>query len=228
MAVAMAGRHPSLAGIGQFTREGGKVGFEIGWAEVERDTAWIHRLFELWEIGKGDNVLLTARNSEGPWFGPVVRALRAIGAVYSNAEPYVWDAKRSRALLGFLPTQAMIGVEGEQVEGLLGDEHGTELLRGVPAIWARIDAVAPLRAAGLNPARMAMLGPALAVECPQRAGLHLDPAEWSIASGPSGLRLSVVGEREYRGQDLAVGFIGSVDETPCACGLPGPRINIDR
>ncbi|MEU1994164.1 hypothetical protein ABZ511_06915 [Nocardia gamkensis] len=228
MTVAMAGRHPSLAGIGQFTREGGKVGFEIGWAEVERDTAWAHRLLELWELGRADNVLVTARNAEGPWFGPVVRALRMAGAVYSNAEPYGWDVKRSKALMGFLPMKAMIGIEGEHAEGLLADERATELFREVPVIWARTDAIGPLRAAGLSPAEIAMLGPALAVECPQRAGLHLDPAEWGILVGPSGLRLSVVGEREYRGRDLAVGFTGSVDEVPCACGLPGPRVHINR
>ncbi|MFI7530328.1 hypothetical protein [Nocardia salmonicida] len=228
MTVAMAGRHPSSAGIGQFACAGEKVGFEIGWEDVERDTAWAIRLLDLWGIGRADSVLVTARNAEGPWFGPVVRALRETGVVYSNAEPYAWDAKRSRALLDMLTMKAMIGIEGEHTEGLLADEHGTELLRDLPAIWARTDALRPLREAGLEPAEMAMLGPALAVECPQRAGLHLNPTEWGISSGTSGLLLSVVGERAYRGQDLQMGHTGSIDEVPCACGLEGPRVHLDQ
>ncbi|MBS9376431.1 hypothetical protein [Rhodococcus sp. B50] len=224
IAVAMAGRHPELAGIGQFPGEGGQVGFEIGWPEVERDTVWVGRLLELWGVGRGQNALVTARNAEGPWFGPVAAALRDAGVIYSAAEPYGWDAKRSRALLAMLPITAVIGIEGEHAEGLLADEHGAELLRAVPVIWARTDAVGPLCAAGLNPAELVRFGPALAVECPQRAGLHLDPSEWRIT--PS-LRLSVVGERKYQVEDLDVGVTGTVDDTPCACGLPGARVHLD-
>lgn len=225
--IALAGRYPSLAGIGQFVREGGNVAFELGWPEVERDTVWARRLLAVWGLGPADHVLLTVRNAEGPWFGPVVRALRATGVIFSNAEPYAWDVRRSTAFLDYLPIKAVIGLSGECADTLLADERAADLLRKVPVIWARTDAMASLRAAGLHPADAAMLGPALGVECPERSGLHLDPEEWQITAGATGLTLSVVGDRTYRGQDLALNITGAIDETPCACGIPGPRIRGD-
>lgn len=227
MTLAMAGRNPALAGIGLFVREGSNVAFEIGWPEVERDTAWAHRVIEAWGIERGDHVLLTARNSEGPWFGPLVTAFRAAGVVFSNAEPYSWDARRVTTMLDYLPIKAILGLSGETADALLADDRAAGLLREVPTIWARRDALDPLRGAGLLPAEMAMLGPAFAVECPARTGLHLDHDEWRISSGSSGLELSVVGERVYRGREIALRSTGTVDEAPCACGLPGSRIRID-
>ncbi|MCX4095699.1 hypothetical protein [Nocardia sp. alder85J] len=224
IAEAMAGHHPSLAGIGQFPYEGGNVAFEIGWPEVERDTVWAHRLLAVWGIGRGDFVLFTGRNSESPWFNPIVRAIRAMGSVHSNAEPYAWDARRSTALLGFLTMKAMIGLPAEHAEVLLADERSTGLLRELPVIWARTEAIGSLRSAGLQPAEMALLGPALGVECPERAGLHIDPAEWEIGATATGPVLSAVGQRVHPSRDLALDFAGSVERTPCACGLPGPRL----
>jgi hypothetical protein len=223
----MAGRHPSLAGIGQFRRADGTVGFEIGWPEVERDTVWARRLLEVWEIGPGDHALLTARNSEGPWLGPVVRAMRETGVVFSNAEPYAWDARRVTTLLSALPIKVVAGLSGEAADALLADDEAAARLAEVPVLWARGDAVEQLRRAGLRPAEMAMLGPAPAFSCPERKGLHIDPAEWRFAPTAAGLTLTVVGDRLFRGRDIDLDINGTVDEAPCGCGLPGPRIQTE-
>lgn len=224
MTTAMAGRHPSLAGIGHFPRGGGEVGFEIGWPEVERDTVWARRLLEVWGLGSADHAVLTLRNSEGPWAGPVIRAMRDAGVVYSNAEPYSWDSRRVTALMNLLPIKAVIGLPGDTAEALVADAEAVALLADVPVIWARTDAMAQLRGAGLNPAEMAMLGPALALSCPQRAGMHLDPAEWQLTAAATGLTLTVVGDRMFRRSDIELDIDATIDEKPCVCGLPGPRI----
>ncbi|MCX0272847.1 hypothetical protein NLM24_19470 [Nocardia zapadnayensis] len=221
----MAGRHPSLAGIGQFRRADGMVGFEIGWPEVERDTVWARRLLEVWEVGPGDHALLTARNSEGPWFGPVVRAIRETGVVFSNAEPYAWDARRVTTLLSALPIKVVAGLSGEAADALLADGEAAARLAEVPVLWARGDAVEQLRRAGLQPAEMAMLGPVPAFSCPERKGLHIDPAEWRFTATADGLTLTVLGDRLFRGRDIDLDISGAIVETPCTCGLPGSRIN---
>ncbi|MBY8862929.1 hypothetical protein K7711_41110 [Nocardia sp. CA2R105] len=227
MAAAMAGRHPQLAGIAQFVqRDGAKVTFDIGWPELERDTLWAQRLIEVCGLAGGDHVLVTGRNAEGPWLNPLVDALRAGRITFSTAEPYGWDAKRSATFLSLLPINAVIGLSGESAQGLTADEQIVERLAKVPLIWARPDGVGPLREVGVEPATIAMLGPALAAECSPRSGLHLDPDEWRVERAIDGLTLTVVGDRAFARRDIALGVDGEVDPTPCRCGLPGPRVRL--
>ncbi|MCX0272785.1 hypothetical protein NLM24_19155 [Nocardia zapadnayensis] len=224
MTKAMAGRDPALAGIGLFPRAGGNVPFEIGWPEYERDTAWARRLLDVWGVGPSQHAVLTVRNSESPWFGPVVRAMREIGVVYSNAEPYAWDSRRVGALLSLLPVEAIVGLPGETAESLLADDGTAAKLADMPVIWARRDALEPLRGAGLRPAEMAMLGPALGLSCPEGTGLHLDPEEWRVNAVSGRPTLTVAGDRRYRGRDIELDIDGVIDRAPCACGLPGDRV----
>lgn len=224
MAAALPGPHPTLFGIGSYTAGRGQVDFEIGWAEFERDVRWAHRVLATWDISPGDHVVLSSPNFEGPWTSPLVRALRALRTVHSNAEPYNWDARRSATFLRLLQVKAYIGL-AEPIATALVE---AELLADVPLLWARPDAVKPLRANGLAPAVCAMLGPALALECPQRAGAHLDPAEWRVEAVGGTLTLTTVGARAHLTRDLDLGVTGDVDDTPCPCGLPGRRLRLDQ
>ncbi|WP_174183754.1 hypothetical protein [Nocardia barduliensis] len=226
MTATMTGRHPSLAGIGQFTRGHDPVFFEIGWPEFERDSAWARRLLDIWKIANGDHVLVTGRNCEGPWLGPVFEALRQAGIIYGTAEPYSWDVRRSVTMLHLLPVKAIVGLSDESADALLADADAVRLLADVPVIWARPKAVSALRSAGVECAAMAMLGPALAAECPARDGLHFDPEEWRFAESSTGLVLTVVGNRLYHREQIELGVHGGVVETPCGCGLAGARIRL--
>jgi hypothetical protein len=221
MAAALPGPHPTLFGIGSY----GRVDFEIGWAEFERDVRWAHRVLATWDVHAGDHVVLSTPNFEGPWTSPLVRALRALRTVHSNVEPYNWDARRSATFLRLLPVTAYIGLSGPIATALL-ELESADLLAGVPLLWARPDALAPLRAHGLTPAVFAMLGPALALECPQRAGAHLDPAEWLVEESRGTLVLTTVGARAHLTRDLDLGTTGDVDDSPCPCGLPGRRVRL--
>jgi len=223
MAAALRGPVSPLFGIGLYAEGAKQVPFEIGWAEFERDVRWAHRVLATWNIGKADRVLVSTPNFEGPWSSPLVKALRELEAPHSNAEPYGWDVRRSATFLRLLRFKAFIAVSGEVATGLLREPGGAGLLGAVELIWARPDAIAPLREAGLEPALFAMLGPALGLECPQRSGVHLDPAEWRLSQG---LTLSTVGARAHTVRDLPVGLPGQVEDTPCPCGLPGPRLRV--
>jgi hypothetical protein len=223
MVAAMPGRG-ELFGIGRYPDRGERVDLEIGWPEFDRDVAWATRVLTTWGIGAGDHVLLTVPNFEGPWASPVIRALRDLGTVHSNAEPYRWDARRSSTFLRLLPIRAVVGMSVETATALLEQGAG-ELLAGVALIWARPSAVASLRAAGLSPAVFAMVGPAVGLECSRRAGAHLDPTEWRLDDGPGGATLRTVGDRVHVASGLPVA--GTVESAPCACGLPGQRLKVD-
>jgi hypothetical protein len=227
MVATMAGQRASIFGIGRFGEGARQVDFEIGWPEFERDIAWAHRMLELWQIGPRQHVLMSTKNMDGPWISAVERALRAIGVVYCNAEPFSWDARRSATFLRLLPIRAIVGMSRETADALLASEETVRRLADVPLIWALPEAIEPLRTAGLRPAVLAKLGPALALECPERAGAHLDPTQWQPGSGPDGLTLSVVGDRAYQASDIVLDTTGRIDETPCDCGLPGPRLRLD-
>lgn len=216
-----------LFGIGLYHDDDGRqVPFDIGWPEFERDVLWAHRVLDTWDIDATDHVLISTPNFEGPWASPLVRALRERRVVHSNVEPYAWDVQRSSTFLRLLPFRAFVGMSEETAAGLLRLPDRAEPLASLKPIWARPKAVGPLRAAGLEPAVFAMLGPALGLECPQRSGAHVDPAEWRLAAGPGGVTLSTAGDRAHVVRDLTVGPIGGVDHAPCPCGLPGPRVTV--
>lgn len=221
MTAALPGRS-ALFGIGRYPNQGQLVDFEIGWPEYERDVRWADRVLGTWGLKSSDHVLLTLPNCEGPWASPLIQAVRNLGTTYSNAEPYGWDARRCATFLRLLPIKAFIGITGETVTSLL-EQETVGLLSPLSLIWARPEAIEPLRGAGLNPAIFAIVGPALALECSIRSGAHLNPAEWKVSAGPDGLTLSTIGERAHTATEISIG-LGSLNESPCSCGLPGPRI----
>ncbi|MBE8517018.1 hypothetical protein ILP97_05745 [Amycolatopsis sp. H6(2020)] len=226
MAAALPGVVSPLFGIGLYLDGDRQVPFEIGWAEFERDVRWAHRVLAAWGIGEADHVLISTPNFEGPWASPLVRAMRDLRVVHSNVEPYSWDVRRSATFLRLLSFRAFVGMSEETATGLLKQPDCAGALAALSPIWARPAAVRPLRDAGLEPAVFAMLGPALGLECPERSGAHVDPAEWRLAEGPDGVTVSTAGDRVHIVQDLVVSRTGGLEHTPCPCGLPGPRIRL--
>jgi hypothetical protein len=100
------------------------------------------------------------------------------------------------------------------------------LLGGVPAILAHADALPALTTAELRPGLIALLGPALAMECPQRAGAHVNGAEWVVEETGDGLLLSTVAERAHQARRVPLGITGSVVSGSCPCGSADPRVRL--
>jgi hypothetical protein len=177
-ALATLPRAP-ICGIGTYPVESTTADFEIGWDEVDRDTDWAHALLVDTGLRRGDLVLFSTANHEGPWVKPIVRALRRIGAPYATSETYGWDSRRFAMYLRRLPFKAVIGVGGETVAAL-ETQDALSLLAGVDLVWARTDAFPRLRANRIDAVHFVPLGPALGLGVPGERGARVNGEEWAV------------------------------------------------
>ena len=180
-AAAAALPRAPIYGIGTYDVDSAPADFEIGWDELDRDTEWAHSLLVEAGLAKGDLVLFSTPNHEGPWVAPLVRALRRIGAPYATSETYGWDSRRFGMYLRRLPVRAVIGLGGETVTALTDSERTLPtLLAGVDLVWARPDALSRLRALRIEAATYVPLGPALGLGLPGERGARVNGDEWTV------------------------------------------------
>jgi len=215
-----------IAGIGRFHVEERVTEFPIGWEETDRDAVWAGRQLARWGVDRGSYVLVTAAVWQGPWVSPVLRAVRLAGATFGMADTFGWDARRTATFASRLPLSMIFGLGAATAEALSDSGQLADLFGGVPAILAHPGAHPVLAGSGLHPGLVAFLGPALAVECPQRAGAHVNAAEWLVQESAGGLCISVVGPRAYRAQRVPLGLPGGVVTGPCECGSMDPRVRL--
>jgi hypothetical protein len=210
-AAAVALPRSPLFGIASCPVGPSTIDFEIGWDEFERDVDWAESLLRSAGLGRGDLVLITVSQWEGPWTTPVVRALRRIGVIYLTAEVWSFDARRTSMFLQRLPVKAIFGLAGETLTGLeSNDPPIAELLQNVEIVWARPDAL--LRLTGVAPQVLpyVMLGPALALGLPGRPGVVVNAAEWTVDSEDGQLVVSNARERAATFDHIPSGLRGSV------------------
>jgi hypothetical protein len=241
---AAAARRPRSRqwGIGEYEVAGQLVYFEVSWDDWRRDTAWARGLLADYGVSqvKGDGpggtgggsppcvekvgggLVIVAGMAESPWFDPFETAACELGAPYSIGEIYAFEAFRTGLYASRLPVTMIFGLDRTVAEGL-GDELAAVVAR-VPAIVARPDAVGLLAGAGARPFVVTRVGPAIAVECPYRAGAHVNGAEWTLAERGGELFISTAGPRAHQVNQAALDLRGTLTEGPCGCGRPGQRI----
>ncbi len=110
----------------------------------------------------------------------MIGALRALRVTYGIAEAMGWDHRRTAVFHRELDPHAVIGLSAETLEGLASAADVGEMFRATPVVLARPAAVPVLRGVGVSAALMAAVGPALALECPERGGAHVNAAEWRV------------------------------------------------
>jgi hypothetical protein len=121
-----------------------------------------------------------------------------------------------------LPVTMIFGLDRTVAEGL-GDELAAVVAR-VPVIVARPEAAGLLAGAGARPFVVTRVGPAIAVECPYRAGAHVNGAEWTLAERGGELFISTAGPRAHQVNQARLDVRGTLAEGPCGCGRTGQRI----
>jgi hypothetical protein len=184
--------------------------FEIGWDEFERDVDWAESLLRSSGLSRGDLVLITINQWEGPWTTPVVHALRRIGVTFLPAEVWSFDARRTSMFLQRLPVKAVFGLGGETVSALESEDPPiADLLRNVEIVWARADAVDRLSGTAPKVLPFVLLGPALVLGVPGR-GVVVNADEWAVDSEDGELFVTNVRERATRFDRVPTGVRGSV------------------
>jgi hypothetical protein len=223
-AAAAALPRPRLWGVGRYEAAGRPAYFEISWADWRRDTDWARAMLAEHGVRTGSGLIVVSGMPEAPWFDPVETAACELGAPFSVGEIWSFEAFRTAMYASRLPITMIFGMDRTVAEGL-GDELAGVLAR-VPAIGARPDAISLLAGAGARPFVVARLGPALAVECPQRAGAHVNEAEWTLAEHGGELFLSTAGPRAHQISGEALGVRGTLTQGACGCGRTGQRVTI--
>lgn len=215
---------PPTAYLVRFPGAGGIVDVELTWAELARDTEWTAERLRGHGVAAGSRALVTASGFEGPWSRPVIDALRSLGVTYAIAEAMGWDHGRTAVFQRELTPQAVIGLSAETVDGLRGRTDPRELFQDTALVLARPDAARMLRGAGVPAGVIAFIGPAVALECPERNGAHVNAAEWRVGERDGELYIAAGEGRAGRLEPTALGLPGRVVTTRCPCGGEDPRV----
>jgi hypothetical protein len=223
-AAATIPRNPLWA-IGRYTNAGAPVDFPISWEDWERDTAWARALLVEHGLVPTAGIVVVNGMPESPWFDPVETAARQIGSPFSIGEVLTFEAFRTGLYALRLPIGMIFGMTEAVAEGL-GDELAAVVAK-VPTVFARPSAIALVAAAGGKPLVVTRLGPALAMECTQRLGAHINAAEWTVTDDGGQLALTTAGPRAFTLKRAGIGVAGSVDRSPCPCGRTDPRVAVD-
>ncbi|HTU07961.1 MAG TPA: hypothetical protein VMG13_20615 [Trebonia sp.] len=213
-----------LWAIGSYDVAGERVYFEISWDDQRRDTAWARAALAGLGVNADSGLVIVCGMVESPWFDPFETASRELGAPYSTGEIASFEAFRTGLYARRLPITMIFGINQTVAEGL-GDELA-EVVAKVPTIVARPDAAGLLAEAGARPFIVTRVGPAIAVECQQRSGAHINDAEWTVTERGGELFVSTAGPRAHQFTEAATGLAGSVTAGPCGCGRDGQRVTI--
>ncbi|UGQ11182.1 hypothetical protein LO772_30995 [Yinghuangia sp. ASG 101] len=216
---------PATAYILPFRTPTGTVDIEVTWEDLARDAAWTERQLRGLGLERGQRALLTFSGFEGAWIRPVIEALRALGVVYGTADAMGWDHARTMVFHRELDLYAVLGLSSGTVERLGDHRMPSEMFQDTPVVWARPQAARTLRAAGVPAGVLAPLGPALAVECLQRHGAHVNAEEWQVSVRDHRLVVAPAAARAASGWgEVELEDQGRVLSGACPCGSTDPRV----
>ena len=145
-----------------------------------------------------------------------------------NVDASEFDGARLESIVRRFQPAAVFGVNGDILKSLRGLGHDpVKLFAGIP-VWARPDAYAELApfAAQLKLHRWMEIGPAFALECGERNGVHYDAREWSIEAEGGELLVTSRMARATTFERQPTGVRGLVSRVVCRCGVPDPLVTI--
>lgn len=196
--------------------------------EVDRSRKAVVRILNTFHFRTGGNILLTALFTDTAHLTAVERAIMSYGMVAANADSSLFDAKRVESIARRFNLVGAIAITADTLDGLAGLGHDVAtLFAGIP-VWARPGAYERLRAIpGLKVFRIAEVGPALAMECSQAAGAHIDRFEWDVQEDNGEVVLTSRLDRSIGFEHYRTGIKAKVVHSACKCGNADPRIIFD-
>jgi hypothetical protein len=200
------------------------IDLPVSQADLEHDAQYAARVLDAFGVAGRAHVIVNSLFTHAPWFAPFDLAIRRRGGRTSPTEPWSFDAFRTATFARRFPVSAIIGLTADVVSGLAGSGSLSELLGEVAVIVARADACGPLVEAGLSPYGMFFVGPALAIERPDRCGAYVDGTAFEVTERGGELYVSTRAGRAHQIKDLATGLRGQVLVGPAGAD---PRIILD-
>jgi hypothetical protein len=215
-----------LAGVGWAELADERVLAPISWADAEADADWAASMLAGYGIGRGDHCLFATAGSEY-WPLQLGTAVTRLGGFIGNIGAAAYEDRRLSVYLRFLPPKAVFGVNEALAAKVAGSAELAALVAKVPHVLALPAAVPVLARAGITARAFSPVGPALALPCADGDGSHLDESQFSAAQlpGTSSMALSTTAAREFRLAGARVRTKATV-LSGCACGRPGPVLNL--
>lgn len=205
--------------------DGEKVSLAFSLTEADRSRRAILRVLNTFHFRTGANILITSLFDECAQMMPLERAIMTYGMVAASADSTPWDAKRVESIVRMFSLSAAAGISADVLDGLAQLGFKPEVLFDGIKIWARPDAYDRLKAfPNLEVYRWLELGPAVAVECSQGAGAHIDRYEWDIEEVDGEVVLTNRLNRCVDFKNYHTGLKAKVHKGGCDCGNPDPRI----
>ena len=205
---------PDVWGVGRIVVDGELTPWPVAQRDIEDEAQSLVPRLSALGLDPGGLVLVVAMLSQAVHAVPLEQAAGKVGALYSSADATPFDAFRVAALTRQLGPQAVIGITGEVLDGLVeAGRDPTDVLGPVPAVvTADDDAHARLRAAALSPRRWLKLGPTSAIQGLGEDGPVYDASRWRVEELGGELVVSNIASRLTDATRLRTGIRGRVVE----------------
>jgi hypothetical protein len=200
--------------IGLLRLPGGYQPYAVSARDIERDTAWATRVFRWIGLKPRLPAHLVGAGCDNEILWPYENALIRMNVPFGVAEPVRIDTPRTDMFLRRFRMQAVIGVSGELVDGLLAAGRDLQQLLGDSIVVALPDACASLRKVGIPPWKMVPVGPMVAFETPDGDGARYDQSEWYVEDDGNELLLTSLASRASPFVRLRTGVSGGVEVRP--------------
>ena len=172
------------------------------------------------ELRPGAVICVVSRHSAAAQYAPLELAAQRMGLISCHVEATRFDAHRLALYFEHLPIKLVVGLTEEVVDNL-----GVELRQLVEQgtlVMATEPLVDRLRGGGLTALAMTTVGPALALECLQRDGLHLDESLWTFVTREG--RIFGMPNDSSAESEVDTGVLGTLVDGLCGCGTVGRRL----
>jgi hypothetical protein len=211
-------------GIGAFLNASGKTFLPASQEEIDRTDQFVSRTLSTFHFRTGGHILVISMLDMWVQFMPLERGAMDYGLVVCSADDSPWDAARVESIMRRFDVSAVAAVSNDCLNGLEQLGHDPAAVFGDAVVWAYPDACARLDKSNVH--RFMQLGPAIAMECGQKDGLHIDHFEWNVESVDGELQLSSKMPRAMDFKRFATGIRGEVEQGICGCGNTDPRIRL--
>lgn len=204
--------YPKAWAIGLLRLASGDLPLPISERDARQDTAWAGSALDGLALKPGLPVHLIGDGADALGVWPLESALIQRGLPFSCAEGAGWDAPRTEMFVRRFQPQAILGLSLGVLDALVAAGHEPRQLFGYgPTLMATPQAAERLALHALPCWRLAMLGPALAIESPQRDGLRYNSSEWLVEEDHSELLLTSLAARAWPMVRFRLGIKGKVE-----------------